>query len=74
MTVVLNNLIFNTVYDHAVIHAINVSKHSHISCGVILNGELVSVAVCDDIYHAEVSALSKVKERNYCEKGRHNCY
>ena len=74
MAVALNNLIFNTVYNQAVIHATNVSKHSHISCGVILNGDLVSLAVCDDIYHAEVSALSRVKEKNYCEKCRYNCY
>lgn len=53
-----------SAYTAAFEHAQTYRKCAHVSCGVIVNDELVAVKTSTPMQHAEIEALTSL----YCEK------
>lgn len=59
---------YNQALTEALNHASNNIKCAHLGCSLLINGEFHSSFQNDPLEHAEMNALSRLKENNYCSQ------
>jgi hypothetical protein len=65
------SLAYEVAFDEAQIHAAENTDCAHLGCALLLDGKFAGAVQNNRFHHAEMNALSCLKERYECAQGEY---